>query len=80
MLPTEHIPPLLSWAASSFLLYDQRIGAWYTRQGQRVRYCWPSLVDHTDGPRLATTSGPPNCARRAHRLGPPNFNGPTVSI
>lgn len=80
MLPTEHIPPLLSWAASSFLPYDQRIGAWYTRQGQRVRYCWPSLVDHTDGPRLATTSGPPNCARRAHRLGPPNSNGPTVSI
>lgn len=80
MLPTEHIPPLLAWAASSRLPYDQRISQWYRTQGMRVRHCWPSLVDHADGPRLTDTGGTPTVARRAHRVGPPTLDGPVVTI
>lgn len=77
-LPVDHITPMLEWASSSRLPYDQRIGAWYRLQHHRVLYCWPSLVDHADGPRLVTTSGPPTCARRAHRVGEPQWRNSLV--
>lgn len=80
MLPTEHITPLLDWAQASPLPYDQRISAWYRTRGERVRHCWPSLVDHADGERLATTGGTPTAARHAWHVGPPNVGGPTVTI
>lgn len=81
MLPTEHIPPMLTWAASSSLPYDQRISHWYRLNNHRVRHCWPSLVDHADGPRLAATGGTPTMPRRAHRVGAPgDFTGLVVTI
>lgn len=80
MLPTEHITPLLHWAQASPLPYDQRISAWYRSRGQRVRHCWPSIVDHADGERLVDTGGPPTSPRRAWHTGPPNVGGPTITI
>lgn len=80
MLPVEHITPLLDCAQTSPLPYDQRISAWYRSRGQRVRHCWPSMVDHTDGPRLADTGGTPTAPRHAWHVGPPNAGGPTVTI
>jgi hypothetical protein len=80
MLPTEHITPMLDWAQSSPLPYDQRISHWYRTHGMRVRHCWPSIVDHADGPRLTNTGGTPTAARHAHRIGPPNTGGPVVTI
>jgi hypothetical protein len=70
--PTTHITPLLQWATTSPLPYDQRIGAWYAHRGHPIRYTWPSLVNHADTPTLVTrTGGPVTVPRRAHHVGAP---------
>jgi hypothetical protein len=72
-IPIDHIKPLLTWATRSQLPYDQRIGAWYRNVHRRVRYTWPSLVDHADGPTLVQHADghPRDQPRRARRVGVP---------
>jgi hypothetical protein len=71
-MPTEHVAPFLAWARSNRLPYDRRIGAYWQRARIPVRYTWPSLVDHADGPSLLRHPwGPPKAPRRAWRLGTP---------
>jgi hypothetical protein len=71
-MPTDHIAPFLAWASTNHLPYDKRIGAYWQRARIPVRYTWPSLVDHADGPTLVTHPwGPPKSPRRAWRLGTP---------
>lgn len=78
-LPSADIDPLLAWATASSVPYDQRIGHWYTRRRQPVRYTWPSLVDHADGPSLVDPAHPRPTERRAHRTGtPPTWDTPPV--
>lgn len=80
VLPTEDITPLLAWAARATYAYDQRIGAWYLGQQRPVRYTWPSLVDHADGPSLVDHDRRP-VARHAHRTGvAPTWDTPAVTI
>jgi hypothetical protein len=79
VLPTEDIAPLLAWAARVTYSYDQRIGAWYLGQHRPVRYAWPSLVDHADGPSLVGHSSRRPIARHAHRTGiAPTWDTPAV--
>jgi hypothetical protein len=69
-LPVEDIAPLLDWANTQTLPYDQRIGAWDSRHSRPVRYTWPSLVDHDDGPSIARNND--SAPRKAHRTGIPH--------
>lgn len=79
-LPAEHITPMLQWAATSSLPYDQRISAYYRRHLRTpVRHTWPSLVDHADGEGLVHHNRP-TVPRRAHQTGPWQPNGPTIDI
>lgn len=79
-LPTAHVAPMLTWCATERAPYDRRIGAYYRHKLQRrVRYTWPSLVDHADTDSLVNHTAPP-IPRRAHHVGPPNLDGPTIPI
>ena len=79
-LPTAAIPPMLEWADRMDTAYDQRIGQWFRRQGIPVRYTWPSLVDHTDGPSMIRHR-PRDCVRVAHEVGiPRSINETPVRI
>lgn len=73
MLPVEYIHTMIGWANMQprERAYDQRL-SWYFRTvlQRPVRYTWPSLVDHADGPTLIAHSQPP-VERRAHRVGLP---------
>jgi hypothetical protein len=81
-MPTDHIGPFLQWAKTSHLPYDRRIGAYWQQVRTPVRYTWPSLVDHADGPTLVTHPwGPPKAPRRAWRVGTPDqWDTEAVSI
>lgn len=80
-LPAEHIAPMLEWADSSSLPYDQRISAYYRRQLRLpVRHVWPSLVDHADTDSLVGHTNRPHVTRRAHQTGAWQPNGPVVRI
>jgi hypothetical protein len=73
-IPTRLVADMLRHVGSSGLPYDQRIGSWARAAGLPVLYCWPSLVDHADGPRVAQTGGRrarrgQNPPRHAHRVG-----------
>jgi hypothetical protein len=69
-MPTHHIDHFLAWAKDRTEPYDTRVGAYWHEQGVPIRYTWPSLVDHADGPTLlAHPWGPPKAARKAWRLG-----------
>ncbi len=46
---TTHIPNLL--ACHTTWPIDQHITRWLT--GRRMAYCWPSIVNHLDGPTIA---------------------------
>ena len=71
-MPTADIPAFLEYAAGSRLPYDERIGEFWRLRGVHVRYTWPSLVDHADGPTLLHHPwGAPTAPRRAHRVGVP---------
>lgn len=57
----------LSWAQSSVLPIDQRLGAWCRARGHTIAYTIPSLVEHADLPTLVRDRGPrtrPRCAWR----------------
>lgn len=72
-MPTAHVAPFLSWAQANRLPYDRRIGAYWQRARIPVRYTWPSLVDHADGPTLLDHPwGRPTMPRRAWRVGVPS--------
>lgn len=45
------IPDMLN-RLSYYLPIDEGISAWAKAAGHRTAYCWPSLVDHDDGPTL----------------------------
>jgi hypothetical protein len=78
-MPTAHIDPFLAWAKDSDLVYDRRIGAYWQHLGIPVRYTWPSLVDHADGPTLLDHH--PRSPRKAWRVGiPSQWQGEAVSI
>jgi hypothetical protein len=81
-MPTDHITPFLTWARTNHLPYDKRIGAYWQRARIPVRYTWPSLVDHADGPTLVKHPwGPPRAPRRAWRVGiPDRWDTPVVRI
>jgi hypothetical protein len=80
IFPIRDLPELLDWAWRSQLPYDQRIGAWYRRQRRPVRYSWPALVDHADGPSLIP-GRPCREPRVAWRVGEPSsWDGPVVRI
>lgn len=70
-MPTRHVPAFLAWAQGCGLPYDQRIGAYWAHQGAPVRYTWPSLVDHADGPTTVDHADgrPRDAPRRAYRVG-----------
>jgi hypothetical protein len=80
IFPTADLPGLLEWCRRAALPYDQRIGLWYRRQRRPVRYAWPSLVDHADGPSLIP-GRPRREPRTAWRTGTPStWDGPVVRI
>lgn len=84
-MPTEQISRFLEWASRAQVPYDTRIGRWFERQGRLIRYTWPSLVDHADGPSILDRSGrrsPRQVQRVAHRIGVayPDWSGPAVLI
>jgi hypothetical protein len=80
VLPAADLPALLAWGRRCTLPYDQRIGAWYRNQQRPVRYTWPSLVDHADGPSLLTGRAR-TVPRVAWRTGAPaSWDGPVVRI
>jgi hypothetical protein len=59
---------------------DQRIGVWYRNQMRPVRYTWPSLVDHADGPSLLADRAR-TVPRVAWRVGEPaSWDGQVVPI
>lgn len=71
-MPTQSVTDFLAWAQGCDLPYDERIGAYWRRvQHAPVRYTWPSLVDHADGPTtLEHPDGRPrDLPRRAYRTG-----------
>jgi len=71
-LPTTHIDPMLHYAATSGLPYDERISAYYMSIDVHTRYTWPSLVDHQDGEGLVDHSRWKPCVRVAHEVGVPD--------
>lgn len=80
ILPAADLPGLIEWGRTSSLPYDQRVGLWYRRQRRTVRYTWPSLVDHADGPSLIP-GRPRREPRTAWRVGAPtSWDGPVVRI
>ena len=79
-VPVADIPLFLEWARSSRLPYDERLGEWYRRRGVPVRYTWPSLVDHADGPSVITGRAARAPGRVAWRVGEPKWGGPVVPI
>jgi hypothetical protein len=80
-LPAEHLRPMLDWAETETLPYDQRISRFYQRVlGQPVRYTWPSLVDHADGPSLVDHRRRAPMERHAHQVGPWQPDGPVIQI
>jgi hypothetical protein len=80
VLPAADLPGLLAWGRRCHLPYDQRIGCWYRQQRRPVRYTWPSLVDHADGPSLLTGRAR-TVPRVAWRTGvPDSWDGPVVRI
>lgn len=62
--------------------YDERLGAWARRSRIPVRYTWPSLVDHADGPTLIhhADGQPRDAPRRAWATGTPVLGGPVVEL
>lgn len=48
VIPTDHIKPMLEFVENIDLLYDNRIGEFYCRNGLPVYYTAPSLVNHDD--------------------------------
>ena len=79
-LPVGDLPALLEWAPSSELPYDARVGRWYRQKGTRVRYTWPSLVDHADWPSVIPDR-PRLQPRKAWKVGEPaSWDGPVVRI
>jgi len=79
----ERIGPFLEWAKHNKMPYDSRIGAYFNRTSTPVRYSWPSLVDHRDGPSIVdqyTSRKPRECERVAHRVGVPFQGGPVIRI
>jgi hypothetical protein len=80
VLPAADLAGLLAWGKRCHLPYDQRIGCWYRNQRRPVRYTWPSLVDHADGPSLLA-GGARTVLRVAWRTGAPaSWDGPVVPI
>jgi hypothetical protein len=80
ILPSGDLPGMLEWCSRSALPYDQRVGSWYRRASRPVRYTWPSLVDHADGPSLIP-GRPRREPRTAWRVGSPtSWDGPIVRI
>jgi hypothetical protein len=83
-MPTASVQGFLTWAKNHpSIPYDTRIGTyWATQKKQPIRYTYPSLVDHADGPSLIRHSyGPPKAPRRAWRTGTPlNLHAQPVAI
>lgn len=80
-VPTEHIEPMLAFVRDSNLPYDRRIGAYFRSVGLPVRYAFPSLVDHRDGPSLLNpVDGPRELPRVAYSHGVPEWNERVVKF
>lgn len=79
-LPTNVIHDMLDWADTCHLPYDQLLSAWNRTRNLDVRYTWPSLVDHTDGPGLVKHTRPAITRRAHHAAEPTRWTGPTVEL
>lgn len=83
-IPTVEIPAMLAWCERPQVPYDERIGMyWRYILDRPVFYTWPSLVDHDDGPTIAThPDGDARTApRRARLVGwPQTWSTETVPI
>lgn len=80
-MPIEHIEPMLAFVKGSNLPYDRRIGSYCRSIGLPVRYTFPSLVDHRDGPSLLTpVDGPRELPRVAYARGVPEWNERVVKF
>ncbi|WP_159795675.1 hypothetical protein [Puerhibacterium puerhi] len=74
-MPTEHVDPMLAFVEHSALPYDRRLGRYFRDAGLPIRYTFPSLVDHRDGPTLLNPAdGPRVLPRKAHAYGVPEWN------
>ncbi len=62
--------------------YDERLGAWARRARIPVRYTWPSLADHAEGPTLIhhADGQPRDAPRQAWATGTPIPGGPAVEL
>jgi hypothetical protein len=78
--PTALIPELLKYCEGRTDPYDQRVTAWCRSAGHRVRYTWPSLLDHADGPSLVARDVTRGAGRVAHRIGVPNWHATEIAI
>lgn len=87
-MPTRLIPEFLTWGrsrqAGTDARYDRRLGWFARRIGLPIKYTWPSLVDHADGPSLVAKPRPQRiqpCSRVARRVGVrESYDGPAVEI
>lgn len=81
-MPTAWVHDYLTATAGDPTPYDERIGKYAAHHRRApVRYTWPSLVDHTDGPTLVEhADGLPRVVpRHAYKTGErENWNAPTV--
>lgn len=81
MVPVSRIPEMLSAVEGSKLPYDQRLGSWAEKNGEKVYYTWPSLVDHMDqASTVWKGSKHQQGIRVAHRVGVPDWNDIVVEI
>ena len=74
---TQLVPDMLEHVHGDPRPYDARIGAWARDTRRTIAYCWPSILDHADGPSLVHFRSKP---RRAHKVAAPYPNRKTVEL
>lgn len=80
IVPTNLIPEILEACKDSKYAYDQRIGLWAKKTGNKVLYTYPSLVDHADLVTSVLGRKKDQGVRVAHKVGVPSWNNTTVPV
>lgn len=83
VIPTDHIEHMLDFVADrNDLLYDIRVGTFYSANMLPILYTMPSLVDHNDDIGSLLSHGGTQEPRVAHKLaaGPLEWNKRVIDI